>query len=775
MAADLERLVVQLSADIKKYENALNRASGAASRQARAIESRFAKMNKNIQAGAASAASGFVRAFAVIGGVQGFKNLSDSATRVDNALKVAGLSGAELEKTYQSLFSAATRNAVPIETLVNLYSRLSLVQGELGVSQQQIVGFTENIGLALRAGGTSAQEAAGALTQLGQALGGGVVRAEEFSSLIEGAPTILQAAAAGIREAGGSVAKLRQIMLDGELSSKALFDGFQAGATILDQRVANSVLTIDDRLTNLQSALIDAAREFNNSTAAGETFGAAIDQVSAFVNSVNFDSLIGQIQGIVNAANTAIGAANGLAQAFARLSGYDGIGRDIVNMLPGEGAQKSFFGGGLTITSTAGITDRINQAFEGEIQRAGDLTADAVRKSVLGNGTAAPVTTTPKAGRVPEAPSPISVKDPKYAVPATPKKGGGGGGKGSGRKGGRGGSGGSADDYQREIEQIKERTAALQAETSAQASVNPLVDDYGAAQARAQVASDLLTAAQKSGTAAGKELVDVQQLLSGNFDGLSVTARQQAEAMLSLANGYANATVESQKLATSQDSLRRSAEEFAEVGKDVTKGFISDLMEGQTATEALANGLKKVADVLLDQVLDAIFQVKGAGGGGGLGGLFSSLLGGGGSSAFPSAPVGLYSDGGYTGPGGKHQPAGVVHKGEVVWSKRDVRNSGGVAAVEAMRRGARGYDGGGAVGLRAPTMPVIRNGGRGGNFNVRSQVDVSVSDQGELRAFVKKTSVETVDARTPRHVDAFSRNALPQRLAEINSNPRKRG
>ncbi|RRN54977.1 phage tail tape measure protein [Pseudoxanthomonas sp. SGNA-20] len=62
-----------------------------------------------------------------------------------------------------------------------------------------------------------------------------------------------------------------------------------------------------------------------------------------------------------------------------------------------------------------------------------------------------------------------------------------------------------------------------------------------------------------------------------------------------------------------------------------------------------------------------------------------------------------YADGGYTGNGGKYQPAGVVHKGEVVWSQSDVARAGGVGVVEAMRRGLRGYANGGPVGIRAPT------------------------------------------------------------------------
>jgi hypothetical protein len=46
-----------------------------------------------------------------------------------------------------------------------------------------------------------------------------------------------------------------------------------------------------------------------------------------------------------------------------------------------------------------------------------------------------------------------------------------------------------------------------------------------------------------------------------------------------------------------------------------------------------------------------------------------------------------FSGGGYTGAGGVNEPAGIVHKGEVVWSQADVKRFGGVAAVEGLRTG----------------------------------------------------------------------------------------
>jgi len=111
----------------------------------------------------------------------------------------------------------------------------------------------------------------------------------------------------------------------------------------------------------------------------------------------------------------------------------------------------------------------------------------------------------------------------------------------------------------------------------------------------------------------------------------------------------------------------------------------------------LGNGLNQFGGLL------SSYQPSG-GTGGGLLSALGSLFGVGGSSQLDIAKAnvlagtaGLYDRGGYTGPGGVHEPAGVVHKGEVVWSQSDVARAGGVRVVEAMRLGKRGYATGGVV------------------------------------------------------------------------------
>ena len=45
-----------------------------------------------------------------------------------------------------------------------------------------------------------------------------------------------------------------------------------------------------------------------------------------------------------------------------------------------------------------------------------------------------------------------------------------------------------------------------------------------------------------------------------------------------------------------------------------------------------------------------------------------------------------YSDGGYTGDGGVHEPAGVVHKGEYVVSQAELRNPSVVSMVRSIAK-----------------------------------------------------------------------------------------
>jgi len=198
--------------------------------------------------------------------------------------------------------------------------------------------------------------------------------------------------------------------------------------------------------------------------------------------------------------------------------------------------------------------------------------------------------------------------------------------------------------------------------------------------------------------------------------GAAATADQQAKIVGLVA------ALQAEEEATRKAS--EASQELRDIGRDVLGGIVSDLRQGKSAADILANALDRVADKLASMALDGLFD------GGGIGAVIGSIFG--------------YDKGGYTGPGPKKRAAGIVHKGEVVWSQDDIRKAGGVAVVEAMRRGAPGYATGGPVGVSVPKMPSAHNmsiASRGnGGGDMRVSVGVRVDNDGKLQAFVDKVS-----------------------------------
>ncbi|MBF7694230.1 transglycosylase SLT domain-containing protein [Acinetobacter pollinis] len=93
-----------------------------------------------------------------------------------------------------------------------------------------------------------------------------------------------------------------------------------------------------------------------------------------------------------------------------------------------------------------------------------------------------------------------------------------------------------------------------------------------------------------------------------------------------------------------------------------------------------------------------------------------------------------FSSGGYTGDGGVFEPAGVVHKGEVVFSQADVARLGGVGAVEGIRKGIKGYSDGGVVG--------------GASSSISSQLSSNSQQQGDVNIEVNVTGSGTTTSGT---------------------------
>jgi hypothetical protein len=135
--------------------------------------------------------------------------------------------------------------------------------------------------------------------------------------------------------------------------------------------------------------------------------------------------------------------------------------------------------------------------------------------------------------------------------------------------------------------------------------------------------------------------------------GAGATAEEKAR-ILDLVEATYQQTEALKAMEQAQKDAAEAQKEINDAAREFAGDIVQALMNGESAADALANALQKVADKLLNEVLDALFQVNSAGGGGGgILGFLTGLLGLGGGipgfggtplpGPFPAAPVGIRS------------------------------------------------------------------------------------------------------------------------------------
>ncbi|WP_297775603.1 hypothetical protein [uncultured Roseovarius sp.] len=215
------------------------------------------------------------------------------------------------------------------------------------------------------------------------------------------------------------------------------------------------------------------------------------------------------------------------------------------------------------------------------------------------------------------------------------------------------------NDYQRDLEQTREAIAQLEQEALALTSVADAGFRYGSAVDYARKKAELLYEAQRAGVELTPEMIGQIEQLATEY----VAAADGVDAV--------RARVE-------------AAQDVQEEFRDSIASTFRDFITGAAdAKEAVGQLINRLSDMALEAALSGLFDDLGSGSGGGWLGKIGGWLG--------------FSNGGYTGPGAKNEPAGVVHKGEYVVRADQVRKPGMLSALEAINRGLPGFASGGLV------------------------------------------------------------------------------
>jgi tape measure domain-containing protein len=212
------------------------------------------------------------------------KKWADAWSQAAGLIGVATKSTSDQVEVMNRLYDVAQKTRSGFTDIVELYSRAARAGSDLGASQEQVIQFTEGIGKALVVQHTSAEQASGSLLQLGQLLGTGKVRAQEFNSVNENLTTVLKIVAQNIDGAGGSVAKLRQIMAGSGLTSKQFFDAFLKGGATLDAEFNKSGKTIAQALTVVNNAITRYVGQLNEAIGGSDELTKAANFLATNMN-----------------------------------------------------------------------------------------------------------------------------------------------------------------------------------------------------------------------------------------------------------------------------------------------------------------------------------------------------------------------------------------------------------------------------------------------------------------------------------------------------------
>ena len=699
----------------------------------RQSEAQFAKSLGNIQRQAGAAAAFLGTSLGGIGAALSVREIAtyaDAWTEAGNMVRAAATSAGVSARSLNDLKDEANSARTDLGAYVDLYARLIRSASGVAKSEQEIADATNIVAKAFKAGGASASEQAAGILQLGQALGSGVLQGDELRSLRENAPILAQAIADEFKT---TIAGLKQLGAEGKLTSDRVFRAIINAQKPIEEQFRSTNATIRDAITQVNNeftayignadASAGASRQLvealqflaTNFKEVGDT---VIQFATILIGALTGRALAGVVVGLGNAVValgsflTALRAGTVAAGSFTAALGPIGLlagaaaaaiyvlsrSQDQAERAAGT-FRKAVADNETALKNTTDATyaqvDALRQLIAAQAQaaRAAATQANADFDTAIGRRDAfrgatggydfAPFTYAVDVADRRAAALDLAAGKLEEQLAATEKllstKPSGFGG-GNGAAGDGDGKSGKANAFEREIRQIRERTAALQAETVARAGLNPLINDYGFALEKARAVAELENAALQAKVALTPEV-------KSKID--------------ELANGYANAVVQAEMLAESQEQVRDHMEEMADLGRDVFGGFINDMMAGQTAAEALAGALSKVGDKLLDIAMNSLF-----GGGGGDFGILGSLLGIGGGFGTKTGFMDMLTGRATGGPVTKGQPYIVGEKRPELF----IPNQSGRIIPSVPKLSAPAGPGG-AGGIVVNFSPVIDNRG----------------------------------------------------------------
>ncbi|MEV4934146.1 tape measure protein [Sphingobium sp. LSP13-1-1.1] len=208
-------------------------------------------------------------------------SFSDQASSMEAKLTLATAKTGNLAVAQRDVGLIARQTRTDIGAVTDLYSTMARNADTLNLSQKQIALGTTAVGMALKIGGQGASQNAAAILQLSQAMAAGKLAGDEFSSINENAPRLMQLFADAMDVPRG---KLKQLAKEGKITSeviaKALTDPKLTQG--LKAEFAKIPVTFADINTAAKNTAVTMAGAFAKGFGLGDSLAEALVNVQNF-------------------------------------------------------------------------------------------------------------------------------------------------------------------------------------------------------------------------------------------------------------------------------------------------------------------------------------------------------------------------------------------------------------------------------------------------------------------------------------------------------------
>lgn len=221
--------------------------------------------------------------FATLSFAKSMLDTADAMQSINAQVRQVVSSESEYLAIQRQLLDVANNTRASLESTANLYVSTSRALKDYGYTQQEILTFTEATNNAMAIGGVQAQQQAAALMQLSQALGSGVLQGDEFKSIAEAAPILLDTIAEYM---GKSRAEIKKLGSEGQLTADVIFKAISGASEKFSEQAAKMPMTMGQALTVFSNNWQSMVSKLLNDSGAMSGIAAVIKLIADNLNLV---------------------------------------------------------------------------------------------------------------------------------------------------------------------------------------------------------------------------------------------------------------------------------------------------------------------------------------------------------------------------------------------------------------------------------------------------------------------------------------------------------